>query len=164
MRIHAPLLSLLLLPALACGGGPTTPSFDDPITALETASAALATGEKATAEAGFRYAADQGVAKTKYQGLLGLGKVLAKDDPAGAAAAFERARTECADLYDIAGAQAMLDAWIKAGKLEQGQQLLAAAAAQFPAQKGDLEIQDKALSALASGDTESLAGLGYVGD
>jgi hypothetical protein len=165
MRIQATFLSLLVASALtACGGSGEAPSFDDPVTALEAAESARSTGETATAEAGYGYAAEHGDAKTKYRALLGLGKLLAGTDPAGAAAAFEKARTECADQYDIAGAQAMIDTWIKAGNLDEGKALLAAAAAQFPDQKDALATQEAGLAAVESGDADSLAELGYVGD
>ncbi len=165
MRIQATLLSLFLLPALAsCGGGDETPTFTDPITALEAAESAQSTGETATAQAGYEYAAENGDPKTKFKALMGLGEVLASTDAAGASAAFERARTECADLYDIQGAQAMIDTWIKVGDLEQGKALLASAAAQFPDQKDALATQEAGLAAVESGDMESLSDLGYVGD
>ncbi len=164
MRIQATLLSLLLLPALACGGGADTPSFEDPLTALEAAETAQSNGDSATAAAGFRYAADNGEGKLKYQGLMGLGQALASSEPAAAAEAFARAQSECADHYDIQGAQKMIDAWIRAGNLDEGNKLLAAASGQFPDQKASLVKQEQALEALASGDAESLADLGYVGD
>ncbi len=168
MRISTIAVSLLLTSLYACGEA-SSPTFSDPVNALDAASKAVSAKDMTTARAGFTYAAEQSGGNTKllYQALMGLGELQTQEgDLEEAYGTFIRVETECADLLDIHGHQRVIDAWLSAGPgaLSEAKKALAAAEKKFPNQVEALERQKQGIHAVESGDTEVLSSLGYVGD
>jgi len=165
MTLKNLLASLFLASLYACGGDSS--SYADPVAALEAGSLAQASGDSESALAAFEFAVahagDQDA--VLYEALLGLGETqAAAGDLPQAMVSFGRAQEECA-AFDVRGAQRIIDAWIsKAGDVDQAKAALAFADKRFPEASEQLAKQREGIEALASGDSEALSALGYVGD
>lgn len=164
-------LSLLALGALlvSCGGSGSS-SADipaDPLDALEAGMKAQNNAEYALAAEAFRQVADDTSAskELRFKALIGLGSsLLPINDTKGAQAAFDRARNDHPELYDIKACQDIIDAYIKVRDQVDAERELKLAFEQFPDQAAALDKQKREIEGMLSGDESVLDELGYTGD
>ncbi|MGB0951870.1 MAG: hypothetical protein ACPG31_01475 [Planctomycetota bacterium] len=157
-------LLLLLAPIAACSGE-TTPVFDDPVTALEQAEAAQASGDLGIAEAGYRYASEHGSADIKPSALLGLCLIQANQGEENAAHATFEALEASSKLTQIQYAK-IIQAAHDARLSDFGESLIEGAVAAHPEMYKDLEAFDAAFVGFRTGVESDLnmAEIGYVDD
>ena len=168
MRFTHTLPLVLVLGLAACSGDSkeTTVTFTDPVAAMDQADAAAASGNAATAKAGYEYAAENGDAKLQGDALLALVNLhLDGGNEEGAMAAFESLKADFAGHLTGAGLLKLCDAAVAAAMPDAGDEMVAYAMATFPALKDQLAKPAGAFEAIRTqGPGADLSGLGYAGD
>jgi hypothetical protein len=168
MRFTHTLPLVLVLGLAACSGDSkeTAATFTDPVAAMDQADAAAASGNAATAQAGYEYAAENGDADLKGHALLALMDFSLENNMEDAAlAAFERLKAELPDylngdhLVKLADTAAMN---VLAGAAEE---FVLYAMEKFPEVRDQFVKATRAIETIkTSGPNVSQSELGYVGD
>lgn len=155
---------LALLPLLTACSGESTPVFDDPVTAMEQAEAALASGEVVKALAGLQYASEHGDKEIKPEALYRLcGAHARHGDEDGALEAFsglDHASLSMEAYKDI------LFAAHEARLPDLGEQVSALAAAHHPSMLAELQSLEADFEGfrLNLEPETNMSELGYTGD
>lgn len=167
MRFSHTLPLVLVLGLAACSGDSAKEvSFDDPNTALDQADAAAASGDSATAAAGFDYAIQNGDAALQGDALLGLLKLQISDGKEDdASSTFERLTKEFSDRLDGDLLLSLCDAAVLSALPDLGETMVGYAGEKFPAIKPALEKPLAAFELIRTeGAGADLSGVGYAGD
>ncbi|PCJ52085.1 MAG: hypothetical protein COA70_13000 [Planctomycetota bacterium] len=168
MRFTHTLPLVLALGLAACSGDSkdSTPTFTDPVAAMDQADAAAASGNASTAQAGYEYAAENGDTKLKGDALfalidLGL-KNSMEDD---ALAAFERLKSEMPDYLNGENMVKLADTAARNVLAGAAEEFVLYAMENFPEVKDQLVKASNAIETIKnSGPNVSQSELGYVGD
>lgn len=167
MRFCHTLPLVLVLGLGACSGDSAKEiTFTDPIAALDQADAASASGDSATAQAGYDYALANGDAKLQGEALLGMVELnIAEGKEDDASTAFERLSGEFASQLNGDLLARLCDAAALAKLPNLGDMMVEYTVANFPEVKEKLQSAATAFERIRTeGPDADLSDLGYAGD
>ena len=168
MRFTHTLPLVLALGLAACSGDSkdSTPTFTDPVAAMDQADAAAASGNASTAQAGYEYAAENGDTKLQGDALLALLNLnLNEGLEEAATSVFGRLSDGFSDRLDADRLVSLCDAAVNNKLAGIGDAIVAYAMEAHPDITARIAKQSIAFERLRTeGPGVDLSDLGYAGD